>query len=304
MKGVIDLHTHLATLPTWIQSLVKFRNQSHALHNYLGWEYPVILNVAFYAPPYTSFNFLIDMIDQLQQQIQLHENIQVITKASDLERKFDLGLLFHVESGRFITEPKVQIPVLHEKGVRGLIPLHYIDNQFGESCDDPLRRFGLKTKQQGLTDLAQQLIEVCHQHHWWLDVTHSTDLCSEQWLASAEYVMCSHVGIRDRVNRARNKSLQFFKQLQAKKGVWGLSPWLYTVGDDDNAYLEQIQLAIDQGLCESVCIGTDFGTPIKTNQNSRDLKNIASQIQHKLANPEQILWNNAYSFFKRALPQI
>jgi microsomal dipeptidase-like Zn-dependent dipeptidase len=302
MISIIDLHSHIDTLPAWILKLCKIRGQKYSLNDHFHDSHKVILSVSIYAPPYTGYSYLLKMIDNLRTRIEQRPEIKLILNAQDLDADYQLGLILHLESGRFITKPRTEIPELFQKGIRGIIPLHYIDNQYGSSCDDPLRRFGLKSRDQGITPLARELVKICNDLKIWIDVTHTTDKCAYQFMEISNHVMASHMGIFDSVPKRRNKDLKFFGELQAKGGVWGLSPWEYTLGPGEDAFKQQLEFALSHGLGESACIGTDFGAPIQSAKHTKGLLDLLPIVRQLDSGAEKVLFQNALTFLKRALP--
>ena len=171
----------------------------------------------------------------------------------------------------------------------------------GTSCDHPLRRVGFNLKDAGLSEYGREFVEKCNELKIWLDLTHTTDKTADDILEIANYSMVSHVGIRDTVNRKRNKSVDFYKKLSNKGGLIGITPWCHLIGDEEDSFYKTLKYGLDHGLEKSLCIGTDFGAPIKTHNTIKsifDIGNIIDELPHSTDN---IRWNNAYDFLKNAL---
>ena len=298
MQRIVDLHTHLNTIHPIAQLRSKIQGHVFHLDKHIKNDYQIILSVAMYVMPYEQYGGLKKMILDFHQEIKRYgEDVILIRSQSDLKKSFKVGIILHVESGRTIKNYKEQIPELFDMGVRGVIPLHFIDNHLGASCDDPLRRLNIKVKDQGLTEKGIEFVEFCNQYSFWLDLSHTTDKTGEDILKVAKEIMVSHVGLRDLVPWKRNKDLNFLKKVVDKKGVIGLTPWCHLVGGGLNNYKTLIETFIENSCEQGICIGTDFGAPIKTAVEIKSIFDIAKFIPN-----QGFLNENALRFFHRALP--
>ena len=302
MKTLVDIHHHVDTLPSLLQLRNKGQGHIFALNNHLAEDYKTILSVPLYAQPGQNYDSLIQMIKLLKRRVdQAGSQARLILSKSDLSADFKLGVLLHVESARLIRKPENQLLELFELGIRGIIPLHFVDNQFGASCDDPLRTARLKRSDSGLTERGYLLIELMNKLKMWVDVTHTTDQTGLDILTCANEVMASHIAIRDLVPLKRNKPISFFKLLAEKNGIFGILPWQHLVGSQQDSYQQHIQTAIESGLANSLCIGTDFGAPIKTHTSIKSLYDCAKMVE-AFDQAQLIQSENALRFFERALP--
>lgn len=290
---IVDIHNHIDTL----NSVLRFRGklQNHLVHlkDYLNENTQVVLSVSLYT--YRNYGYLIELIKYIEREInQLGSDVTLIKEKADLNKHFKLGILLHVESARLLKDFQNQIPELFELGVRGIIPIHFVDNHLGNSSDDPLRRLSLKRRDEGITKKGENFVEVCNKTGLWLDLTHTTDKAADDILALGNHVMVSHIGLRDLINIQRNKPLELLKRVADSGGLVGLSPWKHLVGDDYRGHYEK---ACNHGLSGAVCIGSDFGVPIKTDNAFSTIFNIAKEISD-----EAFLQSNALEFFSKALP--
>lgn len=302
MKKIIDLHHHLDTLQGLIQKRSKAQKHLFHLDDHVSEECQTILSVPIYALTLKNYQSNISMIKELKRKMnKLGSQVRLITTKSDLDGDYKLGIILHVESGRLIKSPESQLPELFDLGVRGIIPIHFVDNSIGQSCDDPLRRMKIKKKDAGLTDKGHRFIEQMNDLGMWADVSHTTDQTAEDILDKANEVMASHIAIRDLTPRMRNKTLNFYKKLAKKKGIFGLQPWQHLVGNTEDAYYQHMKSAIDEGLENSICLGTDIGAPIKTHQSIKSLYDCA-RVADQFEQSSLIQSENALNFFRRALP--
>jgi membrane dipeptidase len=302
MKQIVDIHHHIDTLQNFVLLRSKLQDHIYKLNDHITEDTQTILSVPVYAQAWQSYRDLISIIKNLKSRIdQTGSQVKLITTKSDLEGDYKLGIILHIESARLIKSPSEQLPELFDLGVRGIIPLHFIDNHLGQSYDDPRRRLGLRKKDTGLTDHGLKFIEHMNQHGMWVDVSHSTDQTGEDILNTANEVMASHIAIRDLTPKLRNKTIEFYKKLAEKKGIFGLQPWQHLIGNSEDAYFKHMNKAIEQGLEKSICIGTDLGAPIKTHHSIKSLYDCAS-VAEQFEQAELIVSKNALTFFKRALP--
>jgi microsomal dipeptidase-like Zn-dependent dipeptidase len=301
MKKIIDLHTHLNTLDEFFQLRTKFQSHPNTTVSHIKHDYKVILSVAMYVQIYQDYNSLIKLIKNYKTEISSLEKVQLILSPEDLDKDFKVGIILHVESGRVLNDANSQLEELYALGVRGIIPIHFKDNMIGTSCDHPLRRVGFDLKDKGLSTYGREFVEKCNQLKIWLDLTHTTDKTADEILELANYCMVSHIGIRDTINRKRNKSIDFYTKLSKKGGLIGITPWCHLIGDTQDSLYNTFKYGLDHGLEKSLCIGTDFGAPIKTHETIKsifDIGNIVDELPHSI---DDIRWNNAYKFLIKAL---
>lgn len=276
----------------------KLQKHLDSPYQYLQGDNKVILSVPLYVNFYRQYDHLKELILKLTKDIeQAGKDVSLISSASDLDQSFKLGIILHIESARPIKNFNEQLPALFDLGVRGIIPLHFIDNHLGNSCDDPFRRLCLKNKDEGLTKQGEQFVKLCNKLGMWLDLTHTTDRTGDDILTLANNVMTSHVGIRELRPLKRNKSIQFLTKIAQKNGLIGLTPWVHLIGTDVNSYKSHYVYACENGLGNHISIGSDFGAPIKTHRKLRSIYDISNLIPDK-----NFLYENAYNFFKRNLP--
>lgn len=303
MKRIIDLHHHLDTLQDYSQ--IRSRIQKHRINlsDHIVSETQTIISVPLYATPLQSYETIKNMAKETIQRVrEMGQEVRIIKTKNDLEGDYKLGIILHVESARLIRKPESQIEELFDLGVRGIIPIHFIDNHLGQSCDDPMRRIKIKQNDSGLTDEGRSFVEILNKFNMWVDVSHTSDRTGYDILEVGDNIMASHIGIRDLCPRARNKPLSFFKKLNEKKGIFGLIPWQHLVGNKADGYYSQMKFAIDQGIGEMVCLGSDFGAPIKTHENIKSLYDCASVADSFGEIGLKIQSQNAFDFFQRSLP--
>lgn len=301
MEKILDLHTHLDTLGELFSYRSKIQHHKYTLEDHLNGQAKYLLSVAIYVPASKGYDGLLKHIVDFKTKIAKYPDVKLIKNKQDLNSNFKIGVILHVESARVITKGREQINELADLGIKGIIPMHFVDNKIGNSCDDPLRRLKLKRNDHGLTEYGHQFIEECNKRNLWLDISHSSDQTALDILKLANNVMLSHVGIRDLVDKKRNQTINVMKKIQEKNGVIGLIPWEHLIGKRENDYKEQIQFAIGQGLENNLAIGSDFGAPIKTHRHSRGLNDLARIIKNIPEHKDQLLWDNGFEFFKRVL---
>lgn len=145
-------------------------------------------------------------------------------------------------------------------------------------------------------------MELCNQYQIWVDLAHTSEQTGKDILSLAQKVMISHVGICELNPKARNKSLSLMKQVAQKGGVIGLIPWTHLTGPTDAHYLDHFKMAIDHGLENHLCIGSDFGAPITTPKNLKSSHHLHDLLKKLPAHAHKLQWDNAYQFLKNTLP--
>lgn len=298
----IDLHHHLDTLSPLFNA--RNRLQEHLIHlqDYnIKNQKKSIISLAFYVPFYNSYNDLLSLIKNMVLKIK-SQNIKIIETQDDLKDNFSLGIIFHIESARILTDFNSQLPELFDLGIRGIIPIHFKDNQLGNSCDDLLRRTNIKKRDDGLTTKGLEFVSKCNELGLWLDIAHATDITANDILDTANNTIISHVGVRNLHPFKRNQSLSLLKKLADKGGVIGITPWQRLIGNKKESYKEQFEFLIKNNLKDSICIGSDFGAPIKTYKDFKSSFNLA-EVLNSFEHAHKFQWENAYNFFKRVLPK-
>ncbi len=300
MTKIIDLHTHLDSLQTYVQLRSRLQNHKITINEHFKSDHKVILNLAFYMQFYQSFEDLIKLIKKYRDIINTTPGCKLINNKIDLDSDFQIGFIFHLESARLIRQPEKQIEQLFQLGIRGIIPLHFIDNQYGTSCDDFGRRLKIKSYDNGLTGLGKDLIEICNQKNMWIDISHATDKTASDILKYADFVVASHTGIREFKNFKRNIPLEHAKEIQNKQGLIGLIPWTHLIQNHKNGYSNLVAFSLKNGLENAIGIGTDFGAPIKTYKENKSIFNLAEIIDLNFeAYATKIKSDNALSFYTR-----
>lgn len=292
MSNIADIHTHVETLGFLVRLPGKLQNHLVSLGDHIKEDSKVILSVSLYVNFYQDYKALKNLILRFLKEVEAcGEKVVLLKEKRDLQKDFKLGIVLHVESARTLKKFDSQLPELYELGVRGIIPVHFIDNHLGNTCDDLFRRFGLKKSDEGITNQGEKFVELCNNLGLWLDLTHTTDKTGDDMLQIANKVMASHIGIRDLKNIQRNKPIDFLKKIANKGGLIGLSPWQHLVGFESDAYQKHFQFAKDQGLSKNISIGTDFGVPIYTDSKIKSVFDISKVIED-----EDFLYNNAFNF--------
>lgn len=301
MNKIIDLHTHLNTLGDLFLLRTKIQNHLSSPSEHIRKDHQVILSVAMYSQFYEGYTHLVEMIKRFKLEVDQIDEAILISNKSDLSKEFKLGIILHIESARTIDNINDQLEEISSLGVRGIIPIHFKDNLIGTSCDDPIRRIAPNLHDKGLSDFGYDFVEKCNELKIWLDLTHTTDLTADQILIKANKVMVSHIGIRDLVNRRRNKTIRFYKKLAQKNGIIGITPWRHLIGQNKTSYIETVRFGIQNGLGESLCIGTDFGAPISSHESLKSIFDIGEQIDQLKEHSNNIKFENALRFFQSSL---
>ncbi len=300
MTNIIDLHTHLDSLQTYVQLRSKLQNHKITINEHFKSNHKVILNLAFYMQFYQSFEDLIKLIKKYREIIETTPGCKLIKNKADLDSNYQIGFIFHLESARLIKHPENQLEQLSQLGVRGIIPLHFIDNQYGNSCDDFGRRLKLKSDDNGLTQFGKDLVEICNQKRMWIDISHATDRTASDILKHANFVVASHTGIREFKNFKRNIPLEHAKEIQNKNGLIGLIPWTHLIPNHKNGYRELVEFSLKSGLEKAIGIGTDFGAPIKTYKENKSIFNLAEVIDLNFKeSASKIKSENALNFYSK-----
>ena len=294
----VDIHHHLDTLNFFISLRARLKKHLITINDYKYSDRKTILSVPLYVNFYCNYDFLKEAVIKLKKEVKYAgEDVVLILGKNDLHKDFKVGIILHIESARTLKKFNEQLIELFDLGVRGVIPLHFKDNHLGNSCDDPFRRLNLKKDDLGITDLGVAFIDKCNQLGLWIDMTHTTNQTGDDFLKLANTVIVSHVGIKELVNVQRNKSLSFLKGLVEKDGLIGLTPWKHLVGSSKENFSNMVDYAINNGLENHICFGSDFGAPIDSTPFIKSVFDVEKIIDHK-----GFIADNAFRFFDENLP--
>lgn len=301
-EGYFDSHLHLDLLPNWMSARNRWQGHQYKLDYFKSLEKPVILNVAIYPFWKSGFDKLEQHISSFLKFIENQSQVRLLKSKADLNSLDGVNIVLHLESGRILSNPQKEIEILHNLGVRGIIPVHFLNNDFGFSCDDP-RNKSLKNKQFGVKEKGKELIAVCNKYQMWLDISHAETKTAEGIIQHADKVMASHVGLKEIVDSPRNISLLLAQKIAAKNGIIGLMPWTRLNGNSSENYLKAFQIAIDKNLENNLTIGTDFGAPLKTPHDIKSIQNIEQLLNLPNFPTSKILWENGLNWLNFALPR-
>ncbi len=311
---IIDLHTHINLLPNPLPTLLKiFCKQNLSLQSYVEISKkhqkkiilsPVIYNVLGI---HQGISGVKHQLKKLSKQIQATDGrIKILTSKSDLDSDFDVGLVLQLESCRWIKEDKIQstLEQLYELGIRGVIPIHFIDNWLGHSCNYPYvptnssNDKGLQVKQ------AEQFFEHCKKLRLWIDLSHmSTNAIDATFNFNHHSICMTHTSIKDINNTNRAISRQHIEKIVSLNGFIGLSPTDRFVSSTDQ-FIKMITYFNEIGINSNYGFGSDYGAPIKTDSGLENYKNLLATLTHSDLNQKQqneFFYKGALEFLKNSL---
>lgn len=313
---LVDFHNHFDFMPSWINRLtdrfLKNKNSIQFLLDYLEkHDQRIIIGYALYSLPWikNEFGEVIKQIELIERAASSlgKSKIKIIKNQDDLaDTKFRMGITLHLESARWFHGDLTILKALHKRGVYGLIPVHYINNWYGGSCDDLSSKITLNHYQRGLTDQGKRLLDMMSDLNMWLDVSHMNQKTLEESLNHFEgAVAASHIGLQGVINVDRNlsdKSLQLLKQRDA---IIGICAWSRITGRQHHQLKNMIDILLNNGMENQIVIGSDFGPPIHTASGNKSIFDFY-QILNNLVADEKISdkmnSSNALAFLRRILP--
>jgi microsomal dipeptidase-like Zn-dependent dipeptidase len=304
MRTLVDIHNHLDLLP----GVIRFFN-SRIYHHRNSSEYllrtarrrglRLIVSTALYAVPGMGepLEQIKKQIRKIEKWISLNPDAKLIKTAQDLDSPFTMGLVLHLESARWIKGRAGLLDRLHNLGIRGVIPVHFVTNWFGGSGEDPRPAHGLTEKGRAFLDeMARRKI--------WLDISHLDDRTTTEALNYfSGDIIASHTGLQKFRPLRRNLSGDNLKLLLRKGGCLGLIAWSHLTGKTPEDYKEQIRFLLTRGFENNLVVGTDFGSPINTPAFLKSFFDYADFIESNY--PEvapKILSGNALTFLQKSLP--
>ncbi|MDP3852119.1 dipeptidase [Phenylobacterium sp.] len=161
----------------------------------------------------------------LQRALVIHKLVArnsdlfaLATKAEDAETISKAGKRFayiSIENSAPLAGDLTLMKTFYDMGVRMMGPIHFANNDLGDSATDPKGpEFG------GLSPLGKSFVAEANRLGVLLDASHSSDLVLDQMLAlSKAPIILSHTGAKAIYNHPRNIDDDRLRALAAKGGV-------------------------------------------------------------------------------------
>lgn len=144
------------------------------------------------------------------------DRIGLATRASDAARLDKAGKRFgyiSIENSYPLGEDLSLLGEFYRRGVRMASPVHFRNNQFGDSATD-------KPKWNGLSPLGRQWVAEMNRLGMVLDASHASDAVLDQMIAlSKTPVILSHSGAKAIFDHARNLDDARIRKLAASGGA-------------------------------------------------------------------------------------
>jgi membrane dipeptidase len=233
------LHSKLLTLDTHLDTPVHFARQGWSFgdrHSYetdlaqvdLGRMDAGDLDGGFFAI-YTSQGpltpqgyadakaFAFKRLGEIESTLaKFPDRIALATKASDAARLDREGKRFayiSIENSYPLGEDLSVLDEFYKRGVRLAGPIHFRNNQFGDSATD-------KPKWNGLSPLGRQWVKEMNRLGMVIDASHSADSVLDQMIElSTTPILLSHSGPRAMWNHPRNLDDAHIRKLAASGGA-------------------------------------------------------------------------------------
>ncbi|HEY0947261.1 MAG TPA: dipeptidase [Opitutaceae bacterium] len=156
---------------------------------------------------------------RIREMVARHSaHFALATKAGDAERIVASGrqvVYLSIENGYPIGHDLSLVKTFHDLGVRMLGPVHFANNELGDSATDPKG-----AEWHGLSPLGKQLVAECNRLGIVLDASHSSDEVLRQMLElSATPIVLSHSGCKAVYDHPRNIGDDLLRALAARGGV-------------------------------------------------------------------------------------
>lgn len=147
-----------------------------------------------------------------------HEHFELALKASDAQRIVDAGrkvVYISMENGYPLgTNPRL-LETFHHLGVRMFGPVHFANNELGDSATDPSG-----AEWNGLSEAGKAFVAEANRLGMILDASHASDDVFDQMLElSATPIVLSHSGARALYDHPRNRDDARLQRLAEHGGV-------------------------------------------------------------------------------------
>lgn len=147
-----------------------------------------------------------------------HDLFTLATKAEDAETISKAGKKFafiSIENSSPVAGDLSLMKTFYDMGVRMIGPIHFANNDLGDSATDPKG-----PEFNGLSPLGKQFVAEANHLGLLLDASHASDLVLDQMLElSKAPIILSHSGVKAVYNHPRNIDDERLRKLAAKGGV-------------------------------------------------------------------------------------
>jgi membrane dipeptidase len=146
-----------------------------------------------------------------------------------------------IENSGILGNDPTLLQSFYKLGVRLAGPVHFLNNQFGDSATD-------KKKWGGLSPLGKNFVKVANDLGVILDASHASDDVFDQMLASSRTpIICSHSSCRAINNHPRNLDDARIKKLAAAGGTIQMNS-VYLIPEPSNPERAKAEAAIGEKL--------------------------------------------------------
>jgi membrane dipeptidase len=134
-------------------------------------------------------------------------------QALDIARRHKRFVFISMENGNPFGQDLSLVTTFYDLGVRVMGPVHFLNNQLGDSATD-------KKEWGGLSPLGKDFVARANRMGIVLDASHASDTVLDDMLAlSKAPILLSHSGVRAIYNHPRNLDDAHLKALAAHGGV-------------------------------------------------------------------------------------
>ncbi|MDA8793337.1 membrane dipeptidase [Bacteriovoracaceae bacterium] len=314
--SLIDLHSHMGNILSpfpWVAEKILKQEIDliKILNRYEEKKEKIIIVTNFYLvyPLENSYKNFIDQKRKIEKQIEsINQNkkdsIKVIQSKNDLDDDFTIGIIWAIESCRWMKDYKVILPKVWQEGVRMLTPIHFLSNFIGATCNEPYVPYN-QVKGKFLTTKGREFLRISSQMGFMLDLSHMhAETLNDAIDVIKDNLLFSHIGLADFVPFKRNVLLSTMKKISQKNSLIGLIAWKKLIKNEE-IFFRNINHLVHHKLENHIGIGTDYGAPINTLRGLRDYSSIEETINGSNLDASlksKIMADNAFEFIKKALP--
>jgi membrane dipeptidase len=207
-----------------------------------------------------GFDYVLNQIRRYYSLLEMqHDHLTLIEKPSDILRAKEekkLGIIFGFQNGGVLGNDVNLLPIFYKLGVR-VIQLTYNEaNLIGYGC--------LETRDEGLTSLGRQVIQVMNRLGMLVDLSHVGYKTSCEAVQVSEYpVAITHGNPSALKDLPRNRPDDLIRSVAKKGGVIGLTPYAAFCKSKQGQrptlkdFTDQIDYVVNLVGIDHVGIGTD-----------------------------------------------
>ncbi|MCS7244812.1 MAG: membrane dipeptidase [candidate division WOR-3 bacterium] len=294
---VFDLHQDL------LYYIIDNPNNVSILNEYKNLNIDKFVFAIF---PFRGFYKILDVEEPLIYTLRGIEIAYEIEKEFNLKiikgiEEFDEGNIILAVEGLYFVRSTYEVRIMNRLGIKVLGLVWNKDNLICPHWNSK--------NDYGLTDLGYDVVKTAISLNMTIDLSHASDRTFFNVIENfKQNIFVSHTGIREISNIKRNVSEDMIYEISKINGIVGIAFADIFLSKATLTDIAKYVSKLIEKYPNTLCIGSDFygisqEHKIENLSKPNDLKNLYLELKKYLPDEyvNNFFYNNAYSFFKRAL---